>query len=1110
MALYVHRAERADRLVTALAEVLAEPLPDPFAEEIVAVPARGIERWLTQQLSHRLGRREGRSDGICAAVRFPSPAQLVEQILGVERGDPYEPDRMVWPLLAEIDASAGAPWCAALSRHLGVDAVDGERTYRQGRRYAVARRLAGLFAGYAVQRPSLLVAWTAGDDEDGCGVALPVDLRWQAELWRRLRGRIDGLDPVQRAASVRNAVLPQRLSLFGPTRLPAAHVDVLSAVAETRDVHLWVPHPSPALWDVVADTRPQQRIRRSADSTTELAQHPLLASLGRDSRELQLLLPPDAVPVHHAGALDAAPERTLLHRLQDDLRDNRRPDGTHRLDPADRSIQVHACHGPSRQVDVLREVLVGLLAADPTLEPRDLLVMCPDIEVYAPLVAAAFGLAGVGDSDDGIEIPGHPAHRLRVRLADRALTQTNPLLSTVARLLDLADARVTTAQLLDFCTWAPVRRRFGFADDDLEKMAQWCADAGIRWGLDAAARRPFKLDGFSQNTWRAGLDRMLLGAALASDDRDWLGLALPLDDVGSGDVDLAGRLAELVDRLDRALQTLNGERTLRGWLAALTEAVLGLTDVVQADGWQLGELHREFAAISEAADGGAEVLLRLSDIRALLGGRLGGRPTRSNFRTGNLTVCTLVPMRSVPHRVVCLLGLDDGTFPRSVFPDGDDVLARDPLVGERDRRGEDRQLMLDAILAATEHLVITYTGADERTGALRPPCVPVGELLDALDETVVPSELRAQDRVVIRHPLQPFDVRNCLPDGPGAGVPFSHDPAVLEAALASMSDRRPPPSFLAEPLPPAPEADLALPRLIEMLQNPAAGFLRQRLDTAVAREADEADEAIPVALDALQGWAVGNRLLVDRLAGVGAEHARQAEWRRGTLPPGRLGSMVLDEQATAVDTLVNATSAWRSAERQTLDVVVGFDGWQLTGAVPGVYDRTLLTVTFSRLSAKDRLAAWIRLVVASVAYPDVPWEAVTVAKGAQAAVLAPIGIDRAHAALAQLIQLYRRGTTEPLPLPVKTGLAYAEARSRHTNEPNALAKARRMWQSDKFPGEDADPAFVQVWGRAVPFEDFARAQPLPGERWSADGTRFGQLAVRLWGPLLAVERLAEL
>ncbi len=249
---------------------------------------------------------------------------------------------------------------------------------------------------------------------------------------------------------------------------------------------------------------------------------------------------------------------TLLGAQQRNICDDRNPDPIS-AERSDRSVQVHACHGPARQVEVLREILVGLLADDPTLEPRDVLVMCPDIEIYAPLIAAAFGLADVVP-----EAKGHPAHRLRVRLADRALTQTNPLLATVARLLELADGRVSASEVLDLASWPPVRRRFGFDDDDLDRLAQWVAQSGVRWGIDASHREQYGLQRFSQNTWRTGLDRILLGVAMADEDQNRLGLALPLDDVGSGDVELAGKLAELLDRLETALDLLTGEPTAAG------------------------------------------------------------------------------------------------------------------------------------------------------------------------------------------------------------------------------------------------------------------------------------------------------------------------------------------------------------------------------------------------------------------------------------------------------------------------------------------------------------------------------------------------------------------
>ena len=220
------------------------------------------------------------------------------------------------------------------------------------------------------------------------------------------------------------------------------------------------------------------------------------------------------------------------------------------------------------------------------------------------------------------------------------------------------------------------------------------------------------------------------------------------------------------------------------------QAVDDLTAVPPQDEWQVAEARRQLAEALDAAGDRADVVrLGLSDARALLAHRLRGRPTRANFRTGHLTMCTMVPMRSVPHRVVCLLGLDDGVFPRQTHVDGDDVLARSPRVGERDPRSEDRQLFLDAVLAAEERLVVLYTGADERTGAERPPAVPLGELLDLLPD------------VVVRHPLQPFDARNFVADALGEPGPFSFDRAARSGAAALLE-----PQGRARCVPPGPAA----------------------------------------------------------------------------------------------------------------------------------------------------------------------------------------------------------------------------------------------------------------------------------------------------------------
>lgn len=1088
MPLQIHRAARTDVLADRLGDLLAAPLDDPFAEEVVVVPAKGVERWLTQRLSHRLGAGPRGGDGVCAGVRFLNPRSLVSLLLGRERDDPWDPERLVWPLLATIDESLDDPRFETLARHLGHGREGPDQELRRNRRYSVAIRLAHLYASYAVQRPGLVTAWRQGDDGD-----LADDLRWQAELWRRLLEKVAAPPPDVRHAETCAALeeggadlpLPGRLSLFGHTRIPVTEVALLRALGEHRDVHLFLPQPSPTLWDDLAGLGGV--VSRAEDASSERVGHPLLASLGRDARELRRTL--DGIDAELVPAPEGDPA-TLLGWLQHDLRANHAPSYDERagrlLDAADTSLQVHACHGPARQVDVLREVLVGLLQDDPTLEPRDILVMCPDIESYAPLISAGFGLA----TSQGPATRGHPAHLLRVKLADRALTSTNPLLAVAGRLLELSGGRVTAADVLDLAGSEPCRLRFGFTDDELDRVSRWVARAGVRWGLDEDSRRAFQMERFPHNTWRMGLDRILLGVAMSGDDHRHLGRGLPLDDIGSSEIDLAGRLAELVERLDTTLTGLAGARTVADWSARLRDGVRSLTDVDADDAWQLPQFERELARAATSSHEG-EVELRLSDVRAMLQSRLAGRPTRANFRTGTLTVATLVPMRSVPHRVVCLIGLDDGVFPRAGAVDGDDVLGRRPLTGERDARSEDRQLLLDAVLAATERLVITYSGADEQSGARRPPAVPLGEILDAADRTTAAP---VRDRVETRHPLQPYDARNFAPERP-----FSFDAAALAGARSAWSVRREPPPLLTGPLPPRPREDVSLQDLKAFLAHPVRTFLRERLDVATPFEPDDLADAIPVTLDSLEKWQVGDRLLRELLAGQDPVAVMTAEQLAGTLPPGGLGRAALNEVVEECQRLWARTVDVRQGERRSVDVDVDLgDGRRLTGTVPGVYGSRVVSLGYSRLNYRQRLQAWADLLALSASYPDQHWTAHAIGReraGPKRAISGPLD-HRAVGWLRDLVDLRERGLREPLPVPVKSAGAWAEAHARELmgQDLSPADAAGREWETDPhnmlgISGEDDDSYHQRVFGARAPVRVLLDAG-LPEHAW------------RIWEPLL--------
>ncbi len=1173
--LHIHRAERADALVDALGALLEAPPDDPFASELVAVPTRGVERWLAQRLSGRLGTSPGGADGVCANVAFPSPRRLTGDAVAAASGidpatDPWLAERIVWPLLEVVEDALDEPWLGLLATHLGGDTGAGAPdASRRARRLSAVRHVAELFDRYAQQRPQMLLAWASGEDVDAGGGALGADACWQAELWRHLRVRLaDSPDPATRLDAACRRLredpdvvdLPRRVSLFGLTRLPAANLQVLGALAAGREVHVFVLHPSPVLWSRVAAAlagasaagggalagRASPR-RRSDDPTAHLPTNRLLASWGQDARELQLVLGTvtGEAPVEHHHATAGA-DATLLARIQADMRADRSPPGAPLpgepgdarplLHPDDRSVQVHACHGRSRQVEVLRGAILHLLAEDPTLEPRDVIVMCPDIETFAPLIQATFGGAQIAFDD--VDAP-QPAEQgppdLRVRLADRSLRQTNPILGVVSALLELAGGRVAASQVLDLADRGPVRRRFELDDDDLSRIEEWVGDSGIRWGLDAEHRAPFRLDALEAGTWRAGLDRLLVGVTM-TESEGLLGGVLALDDVDSGAIDLAGRLAELVDRLQAALDALSTAQPIAAWTAAIAAAADMLTATTPAEAWQRVELQRLLDdVISGATAGGGRAVnatvLELAEVRALLAERLAGRPTRANFRSGHLTVCTLTPMRSVPHRVVCLLGLDDGAFPRRSARDGDDLVLDDPFVGDRDPRAEDRQLLLDALLAAGDRLVVTYTGNDERTNIERPPAVPVGELLDAVDATVCGDEAgacQARSKVLVRHPLQPFDPRNFRPVASAGGRPWSFDRVTLEGARALAATRTPAGAFLAGPLPADASQIVEIEDLVRFVSHPARAFLRRRLGVSVGSFDNEISDVLTVELDALEQWAVGQRLLEALLAGLPVADAIEVEVARGMLPPGLLARPVLARLKPVAEQIAAEQRALVGGGFEPLSVDVNLDlggGRRLSGTVPGVGGDVLRAVSYSRVRPNARLAAWVRLVALTAADPVRPWKALTIgrlrpgARDGQVTVarIAPLAAsveergEIARGYLATLVDLHDRGLREPLPLACLSAAAYARAAATGKDPEQA---ARKQWESAfRFDGEDAQPEHELVFGTGTPFADLLAAAPAAGESgpgWEdGEASRFGRLARRLWAGPLEHERVSD-
>ncbi|GAB97492.1 exodeoxyribonuclease V gamma chain, partial [Kineosphaera limosa NBRC 100340] len=534
------------------------------------------------------------------------------------------------------------------------------------------------------------------------------------------------------------------------------------------------------------------------------------------------------------------------------------------------------------------------------------------------------------------------------------------------------------------------------------------------------------------------------------------------------------------------------------------------------------------------------------DIGSMLAGHLEGRATRANFRTGTMTVCTMIPMRSIPHRVVCLVGLDDGVFPRTTTAEGDDALARRPVTGERDPRAQDRQLLLDAVMAARQTLVITYTGADEHTGAPRPPAVPLGELIDAARATACGEPI---DRLVTRHPLQPYDPRNLGGVAPGLptllpdGRPFSHDPVALAGGRAltrprpsagpagegSAASARQDSALLAAPLPLVREPDVDLLALQRFLVNPVGAFLRDRLGIVLPEEPSERVDGIPLELDGLGRWQLGDRLLTGLLAGHDSQALAEQEKWRGELPPHRLGDTLLAAELARAQGLADyvrrtlrlpeATTPVRFSARD-VDLALP-SGRRLVGTVEGVVPNvptaSSLAITYSSLSAKHRLGGWLRaLALAATGEPMTSshviahrsrWAGGASTKTPTRLYFSTVEQAEALALLDQLADLRDRGLREPLPLAPKTAYAWAREFAQRDAR-SADDKARGEWETDAFrgfPGEQDTPAHTFAFGEQAPFSAIVGV-PADDERWHRGAPhRLGQYALRLWGPIARYE-----
>ncbi|MFH1081518.1 MAG: exodeoxyribonuclease V subunit gamma [Pseudomonadota bacterium] len=1079
-----YTGNRLELLAGRLAQCIRSPLPSPLAPEIVIVQSKGMERWLSMELA--------RHHGICANIRFPFPNAFLDELfrtmLPEYREAPvYDPEIMAWRIMDALPACLPDPLFAHLRRYLLNDA--GGLKY-----YQLACRLADLFDQYLVFRPDMVLDWEVGKSGYG-GEA------WQAQLWRKLRENDKShhqaglrrmlLERIRRPLPTIGA-LPERISIFGISWLPPFHLEIFHALSDRLEVNLFALNPCREFWTDIRSERETakavEKIRGSTGIETLSASdlhfeggNSLLASMGRQGRDFFRWL--TDLPGEEYDVFIEPGEGTLLQAIQSDIlhltERGRSGQAKTCIDVPESSILIHSCHSPMREVEAIHDQILALFDDDPDLLPRDILVMAPDMDVYAPLIQAVFDTPAAPSQD-------HAAPpRIPFTIADRNLRKDSPIMDAFLDLLDLPGSRFEVSSVLALLEAPPVKRRFGLSEEDMERIRHWVTDVRIRWGMDGESRQQAGLPGFPDNTWMSGLERLFLGYALPGRGERLFNGILPYDAIEGLEAQTLGRLAEYLNGLFACVKVLGRPRTPGDWAAVLLtllEQFFEGGEETQRDMQAVRQSLQRLAWLGERSGFAAQVTIDV--VKSFLRRHFEQQGFGTGYISGGVTCCAMLPMRSIPFKVICLLGMNHDDYPRPSYTPGFDLMAKYPRPGDRSRRHDDRYLFLEALLSARQKLIISYCGQSIADNSPLPPSVVVSELLDTIEQGFTWPNGAIRDLLIINHRLQAFhpeyfSMKSKL---------FTYSEENSGAARRLRERRVAGPTFFNGALPDPDEdwKNIELGNLVHFFRNPCRFLMEKRLSTTLREETDILIDRETFNIRGLEKYDLEQHLVDKALAGQNLEALFTLFRASGRLPHGNVGACCYESLIRGVENFASGVKAWLTDETpEPFDVRLDVAGFQLHGRIENRRRGGLFHFRYADLKAWDHLRLWLHHLILNM-QPDGCDDFRSVLIGRDHA-WAYSPVKDAEAILRQLLAIYWKGLSVPLKFFPDSSWTYAEQRLVNGKaRAEAMRMAKPVWMGSEYRRGESENLYYR--------RSFGEQDPLDEE--------FEQLSVLVYEPLM--------
>ena len=1053
----LYTSNSLDKLADQLAGIVRVPLSSVFKPEVIVVQSPGMERWLSMHLAERLG--------IWGNCKYIFPNKMISELFsktvqGFTDERLFDTEAIAWQIVKILPECLTKIEFENIRNYL----ADSNGCFKT---YQLASRIADAYDQYLTYRPDMILEWKSGKDNS-----------WQAELWRMLMREHDLLLPPQlrkiffeklaSPASIDFKLLPERISVFGISTLPKYHMDILAAVSGFINVNIFFMNPCREYWaDIYPEKTMAKTMGKYKDDVTSDELHlekgnSLLASMGKLGGDFLSMLAAYDNTQEHPAFVEPLRD-TLLHSVQYDILnmiDNRTLIQNSRIEfsaeniKSDVSIRINSCHSPVRELEVLYDNLLDMFNTLPGLEPRDIIVMTPDIEAFSPYITAVFGN------------PPDEKHRIPFSIADKSINKDNPVIKTFFAVLDLKNSRFESTKVIDILESRNVCGKFGLALNDLKLIRGWVRDTNINWGIDSAYRENLNLPGFEENTWKSGLERMLLGYAMPGNMETMYENILPYDIEGSESI-ILGKFIEYFNSIVSITGSLSSNYSLSGWHNVLNDIIENIFDPDE-DGESillLKEAIRNFNTIEEKS--GFHEQVELEVIHTWLDNSFSRKRITSGFLSGAVTFCAMLPMRSIPFKIVCLIGMNDSAFPGMDNKVSFDIISQNPKRGDRSKRDDDRYLFLESIISAEQRLYISYTGQSIQDNSEIQPSVVVSELLDYI-EGYASKNIIIKNYIFVKHPLQPFSPRY-FKDYDNL---FSYSEVNRKACMTSVSEKKEAALFIEGRLSDEyelPYKQIQLNDLTAFFLNPAKHLLIQRLGIYLDESTDILEDKEPFSIGGLQKYLLEDVISNYYTAGFDAERLYTITRAAGMLPHGTTGMITFNSLMPGIkDFSARINQITGQDKLDPLEINIEISGYNLYGRLDNIWKSGMIHYRYAAAKAKDRLKAWIaHLALNASGKQSYPMNSMLICKDDS---FQTSPLDNSVEILDTLISIYIKGQNELLRFFPESSFEYISSIIKERSAEKAFSKALNKWKgSDYALSEGTNPYYELCFKNISPF-----------------------------------------